>query len=552
MKLALPDSTTSLLSEFKTNPKKLVAYLCISAFGNVMIIATVNSALNRDAEAGSFMLSLLFMLSILIYITAQKSVMADAALTAEQTIAGLRKRVLANVRKADMAAMQIVGRAPIYAAVTREAQTISNTLPMVVVGAQQSVLLLFMSIYIISLSTVAFILIGLFGIFAIAFHVFRIRLLQQKTDAQIANQNDFFETFRGMLDGVKEMSFNAARRDAVVADVVEQSAKNQQMATDIKRIWAREFVSTQALFYVLLGLMVFVVPIFTENYHSVVIQVTMAALFMIGPLSSLAQAIPAVTDLMRALQNIYALETHLGTVTRQTKGEVDEDTQELDVAGQSLSLNSVTYSYHDTQGQVTFALQPIDAIFKSGEIAFITGGNGSGKSTLFRLLTGIARPETGEVRLDGAVVVPEQYGAYRDRIGVVFADFYLFRRIYGQEDADHHRVSSLLDQFGLTGKTELIDGTFTTTDLSAGQRKRLALVITILQDTPIIMLDEWAADQDSQFRAKFYHRILPSLAAEGRIVICITHDETYFGTAQVLYAMVDGCLRKQTKGRELT
>jgi putative ATP-binding cassette transporter len=441
--------------------------------------------------------------------------------------------------------MQIVGRAPIYAAVTREAQTISNTLPMVVVGGQQTVLLMFMSIYIISLSMVAFVMIGVFGFFAITFHVVRIQRLQQKTDAQIANQNNFFETFRGMLDGVKEMSFNAARRDAVVADVVAESANNQQMATDIKRIWAREFVSTQALFYVLLGLMVFVVPMFTENYHSVVTQVTMAALFMIGPLSSLAQAIPAVTDTMRALQNIRALETYLGKVTRQTSGEVDEDAAELNVVGHELSLHNVTYNYRDAAGQVTFGLHPIKAKFRSGEIAFITGGNGSGKSTLFRLLTGIAGPEEGKLKLDGTVVAQEQYGAYRDRIGVVFADFYLFCRLYGQEDVDPTRVATLLEQFGLKGKTELVDGTFTTTDLSAGQRKRLALVVTILQDTPIIMLDEWAADQDPQFRAKFYRDILPALAAEGRIVICITHDEAYFDTAQALYAMVDGRLHKQ-------
>src|SRR5262245_43526023 len=81
--------------------------------------------------------------------------------------------------------------------------------------------------------------------------------------------------------------------------------------------------------------------------------------------------------------------------------------------------------------------------------------------------------------------------------------------------------------FRLAGKPRLTDGEFRTVDLSSGQRKRLALVVSLLEKRPILLLDEWAADQDPEFRRKFYYDLLPELNRAGVTVVAVTHDDRY-------------------------
>ena len=129
----------------------------------------------------------------------------------------------------------------------------------------------------------------------------------------------------------------------------------------------------------------------------------------------------------------------------------------------------------------------------------------------------------------------------------MFSDFRLFDHSYGLSHIDQGRMTELLEKMGLRGKTALVDGRFSTTDLSTGQKKRLALVISILEDRPVMIFDEWAADQDPNFRKVFYHDILPELKALGKTVIAITHDEKYFDCADQHFHMSEGQLEEITE-----
>ncbi|MCB1035646.1 MAG: cyclic peptide export ABC transporter, partial [Acidobacteria bacterium] len=63
------------------------------------------------------------------------------------------------------------------------------------------------------------------------------------------------------------------------------------------------------------------------------------------------------------------------------------------------------------------------------------------------------------------------------------------------------------------------------------QRKRLALVTALLEDRPVYLFDEWAADQDPEFKEVFYHQLLPELKARGKTAIVISHDDRYYDVA---------------------
>jgi putative ATP-binding cassette transporter len=190
-------------------------------------------------------------------------------------------------------------------------------------------------------------------------------------------------------------------------------------------------------------------------------------------------------------------------------------------------MHDIRFSYLDRLSETIFQVGPIDFTLRAGELVFITGGNGSGKSTFLKLLAGLYKPESGEITFDGVHVGDSTRQNYRELIAAIFPDFHLFQKLYGIPDPDPAEVDRLLKQFQLIDKTRVTNGDFRTVDLSGGQRKRLALIVSLLEKRPILLLDEWAADQDPEFRRKFYYDLLPALIAAGTTVVAITHDDRY-------------------------
>jgi putative ATP-binding cassette transporter len=160
------------------------------------------------------------------------------------------------------------------------------------------------------------------------------------------------------------------------------------------------------------------------------------------------------------------------------------------------------------------------------------GGNGSGKTTLAKLLTGLYAPESGAIRMNGQPITDENREWYRQHFSAVFSDFYLFERLLGLEHSHlESQARRFLAQLQLDHKVEVQDGWLSTTALSHGQRKRLALLTAYLEDRPIYVFDEWAVDQDPLFKDLFYVQLLPDLKARGKTALVISHDERYYRVA---------------------
>ena len=206
-----------------------------------------------------------------------------------------------------------------------------------------------------------------------------------------------------------------------------------------------------------------------------------------------------------------------------------------------IELRGAAFCYVD-HGRPTFTVGPIDLSIGRGEVVFITGSNGSGKTTLMKLLTGLYPPERGEIWLDGHPVTPRLGDRYRTLFTSVFMDHHLFAPAYGLDVGDPERVEALLRRFNLEGIVRFEDGRFAPLDLSTGQRKRLAMVVAILEDRPIYVLDEWAAHQDPYLRRYFYETLVPEMRAAGKTVIAISHDARFFHLADRRLHLVDGRL----------
>ena len=210
-----------------------------------------------------------------------------------------------------------------------------------------------------------------------------------------------------------------------------------------------------------------------------------------------------------------------------------------------LSIDKMQFSYSSTNG-AAFGVGPFNEKIQRGELLFVIGGNGSGKSTFLKLLTGLYYPQEGGLSVDDTLIEAGNYAAYRSLFSIIFTDFHLFDKFYGVPDVDAQTVNEWLEKMQMQHKVEYKNGGFTSTNLSTGQRKRLAFIAAMLEDRPILVMDEFAADQDPQFRQYFYETLLGEVKSMGKTIIAVTHDDHYFHVADRVWKMDEGRIEKHS------
>lgn len=516
----------------------LAAMTAIAALSITVLLWIVNEAA-REAAGGSVSLTLAirFAIAIALFAAAQNCSLVTASHDVERMLHRMRVRLFDSARRADLVTVERIGRAALCQVLIQEAQTLAQNTPMLLVGAQQIAMLAFLAVYLAWLSPTACVM--AFGFAATSLAVRFRRMVALGHSMQSAREAELavFDGLTELVRGFKETRMSDIRAGDLLRDLRETSARARDVQTGVKKQWGREFALMQALFYALIGIMVFAVPRFAADYDQVVVEATIVTLFIVGPVGTLAYVTPLVSQTEFALANIDSMEERL----RAAAGGVPEGSAvALERVPSSIALARASFAYTDRNGAPTFAVGPLEAEFRAGEITFITGGNGSGKSTMLRLLTGLMPLGEGCLLADGEPVTPERMQSFRDQISAVFSDNHLSRRLYGIDADDAERANRLLERLEMRKKAAVRDGAFTTINLSLGQRKRLALVTALLEDKRVIVLDEWAAGQDPHFRRVFYEEILPELKQQGKIVICVTHDDRWFGVAGRVLHMNEG------------
>jgi putative pyoverdin transport system ATP-binding/permease protein len=527
-----------LKSELPEHLPMLSAMTVAAAGSTTALLWLVNEAA-RESSQGIVGMGMVFrfMVAIVLFAVSQNYVLVTASQDVERLLDRMRLRLFDQARRADLLTIERIGRAALHNTLIQETQTLAENVPMLVVGGQQVAMLVFLAVYLAWLSPLACLLAFGFAGIALAVRFSRMVALGKAMQAAQGAELAVFDGLTDLLRGFKEVRMDNARAAGLLGDLRGLSAAARQVNTSTRKQWGREFALLQVMFYALIGIMVYVVPLFAHGYHEVVVEATIVTLFIVGPVGTLAYVTPLVSQTEFALSNI---ETMAGRLAAAAGGASDAPERPLAGAPSEIALGEAAFAYTGADGAALFRAGPLSARFRAGEITFITVGNGSGKTTMLRLLTGLVPLAGGSLLAGGAPVAPDQMQAYRDRISAVLADNHLSRRLYGLADADGARIARLLRRLEMEDKVAVRDGAFTTVDLSLGQRKRLALVVALLEDKPVIVLDEWAAGQDPYFRRVFYESILPELKAAGKIVICVTHDDRWFGLADQVLRMRDG------------
>ncbi len=362
------------------------------------------------------------------------------------------------------------------------------------------------------------------------------RHLQQARDTR----DVLFGHFRALADGIKELKLHAKRREAFLVERIGSTTEALRLhALAGLRHHLVADTWSQLLFYGLLAGLLLVattgdLPPETATGY------LLAMLYLMSPVWGLIETWPILARGRIALDKVEQLGLSLAAGvaerTQPAHGRAPRDWHRLDFDG-------VTFRYPSDVDGAAFALGPIDFTLRRGELVFLVGGNGSGKSTFVKVLTGLYAPQAGEIRLDGLPVGDDTRQWYRQHFSAVFSDFYLFDGLLGLDgDGIEGHAHRWLVELELDAKVQIRDGIFSTTALSQGQRKRLALLTAFLEDRPIYVFDEWAADQDAHYREIFYRRLLPELRSRGKTVVVISHDDRYYELGDRIVKLEEGRL----------
>jgi putative ATP-binding cassette transporter len=502
----------------------------------VALLATINEVLNRSGGmAGGLLLSFIALCAAALFGRAVSDMSNN--IVGQRLVAQVRKDLAQKILAAPIDALERYRMHRLMPVLTQDVDMISD------VAFMLAATMISLAVALGCLTYLAWLSLPLFGLLVVAMLIG----VAVQAWAHGIGISGFFKSreeeellhkaYRGISEGAKELRMHRARRASVYIGQIERTVDSIR---EINRRAINIFVLASsfgsALFFMLIALILGWAA--WRPTDSVVLS---GFVLIKGPIDQIVGAMPHLGRARVAFERIADLSARFATPEPHLHLDSPRASPLL---CNSIEMRGVRYAFDAPEGGESFALGPVDLQIGRNEIVFIVGDNGSGKTTLIKLLLGLYAPQQGELLLDGQPVTPETRDDYRQLFSTVFSDFYLFEDLVVGEEGRQQPLPETalpyLQRLEIAHKVSVKDGAFSTTDLSTGQRKRLALVHAYLEGRPVLVFDEWAADQDPSFRHLFYTELLPELRAKGHSLVVISHDDRYFHVADRVITMKAG------------
>ncbi|MCC8368301.1 cyclic peptide export ABC transporter [Xenorhabdus sp. PB61.4] len=506
---------------------------------SVSLVTLLNKALITSSDNYS---SLAWYFSILVILAIACRILGDVLFTklSQNTMAKMREIISERIACASFRQIEVLGTSRGQSVITDDTTNVSmlflilpNILMQgsIVLGCLGYLAWLSWSVFFLALTVIVA---GSLG--------YSLGISRAITSFNIAGkaQDRLFNHFNALFSGAKELRLHSLRAQTFFTHSLSSEIDNvRQNRTRAFSVYAFGTSWILFLFYIFLGAVIFSSAVIPGIETTTVASYLIIFLFMLMPLDGVLNSIPTLDAARVSLNRIGTVFTELDEQEYTMQQTSISEFGEIN----SLSLSNLTHSYYQEREDEIFRLGPLDMELKRGEITFLIGGNGSGKTTLAKLLVGLYAPESGTISVDGHIITDSNRANYRQLFSAIFSDFHLFESLVGLNNADSTldaRANELLSKLHLEHKVKVENGCFSTRDLSLGQRKRLALVVAYLEDRPFYLFDEWAADQDPLFKKVFYQELLPELAARGKAILAITHDDRFFHLADHCIKLENG------------
>jgi len=524
----------------------------LSGACNAGLIAMINSALNHRGSPG---LALIVGFAALGLGRILTNAIAQVTLAhfSQATTARLRQDLVRKILAVPLRQLEELGTPKLMVALTEDILEITQATLSIPIFAVNLAVLLGGAVYLAWLSPVVLAALGAFAVIGAFSYRLMIRSGFGHLTAAREGQDRLFRHFRALTEGIKELKLHRVRRREFLEEDVASAAavcQKHNVAAEWRFIIAQNW--NQLLFLAVIGMILFLLPRMGGISPQTLTGYIIATLYLMGPLAGLLGSLSVFSRANVSLRKVEQLGLALSTQASENRAGAPAPAAAEKF--ETLELVNVTHHYYREREDDHFVLGPIDLTFRPGELVFLIGGNGSGKSTLAKVITGLYPPAGGEIRLNGRTIDDANRDDYRQMFSAVFSDYFLFDRITGvaRANGDGH-ARDYLERLHLDHKVSIDDGVFSTTQLSQGQRKRLALLCAYLEDRPFYLFDEWASDQDPLFKDVFYTQLLPELRSRNKAVLVITHDDRYFSCADRLIRLDYGKISGSAEGdsREL-
>lgn len=508
----------------------------LSGGASSMVLASLNAASTALATGQpGLLMAAAFGASLVVYVGATQYLLRASGREIERSTHRLRCRLVDKLCSASFRSVEEIGGSRLYAAIGGEVQTISRAATNIVLLIQSLILLIFSSIYLAYISIVAFLMLLGFVLLVGSIYTSHARRLRVVLYEAMQAENRLLEFLAHFLNGFREIRMNARRAGEITSDFKSASLRSYEDKASAFAAIATDNVFAQSSMFLLIACVVFLLPQFSAGVMPELPMIATVLLFMFGPIASVMTSEATFAAANAAAKSLAETEQMLEadvSVRERPSAEVTEF--------HGVTLRDVVYHRLDKAGSESFRVGPVSLEVRPGEMVFITGGNGSGKSTLLNVLVGLYPRDSGEILVGGKPLAHAEIWRWQAQVSAVFYSFHLFEKPYGLRGRSMDDVLDLVDELELSRDVLTTDGYFRSLALSSGQRKRLALITAILEDRPVLVLDEWAADQDPYFKRKFYGEVLPALKRRGKTIIAITHDDAYFGVADRVMKMESG------------
>ena len=503
----------------------------VSGGTTARLIALINKAISDGFQSSNSFSDLAWQFPTLALIVVVNSIISQVLLInlSQEAVYQLRLRLSRGILSSQLRHLEKLGTSRLLATLTEDVATLTSTVYAIPFICVDIAIIIGCLVYLSFLSSTVF----TFTVGFVMIAVGSIQLLINRAQGYLIRGRDeqdrLLKHFRAITEGIKELKLHSARRQEFFDSELQHSAaicRDQNSAALLTFS-----VSTgvgNLLFFILVGLLLFVLPQVAAISPGILSAYILTVTYLMLPMQSILDKLQALSKATVALQKIE----RMGLVLAGNKENYIESNKVDIKTFSKIELKQVVHAYPGEDKESRFSLGPVDLSFKPGEIIFIVGGNGSGKSTLAKLITGLYIPEAGEIVLDDKVITDDNREWYRQHFSVIFSDYYLFEKLLGMgKPALDEQAQEYLRQLKIAHKVTIENGKLSTTDLSQGQRKRLALLTAYLENRPIYLFDEWASDQDPMFRDIFYKEILVNLKKRNKTVLVISHDDHYFHLA---------------------
>jgi len=514
----------------------IVVLSIMSGLANMAIILLLINAIGSEAKL-TYLLYY-FALVLVFYISSRKTVQTKLINISLSIVYEFRMKLVNKIFLSSFQKFEKIDNGRVYATLNQDTATISNSVNIVISLISNTITIVGVFVYLGTISFIATVFI-LMVIVCVAVLYF---IVSKKTRILFEQARDTSNIFSGLIDGLlygfKELSLSGLKKNEYTKEVDDSclELRNKSGLALVKFVNA--FLIGETLLIMVLGTVSFLIPfLFPEIPNYKLLGFIMIVLYLIGPINGVLNSIPNIIQIKVSWKRIKVFIDDINPDLKLTD-ILTVKNKKIDV--KSLSAQGLMFEYNNEDEDNSFKVGPINLNIHSGEILFIIGGNGSGKSTLANLLTGLYAADDGFIEVNGRKINNNELGGL---YSTIFSNHHIFKKLYGIDTNNKkEELDYLLKLLRLEEKVSIDDGSFSTIDLSNGQRKRLSLMKCFLEDSQIYLFDEWAADQDPEYKKIFYRELLPKMKEQGKIVIAITHDDNYFDVADKIIKMDMGKL----------